>query len=295
MAKPSKAQQRKFVSTADEHQQQIVKLLQALSRRHSVSKVWSDWVEMSAISFANSVDKVQFEPREKRYLQIVGQYQRDEVQQLAQALAHLVACWEQRVQAGNYGDVLGSTFMMLDMGNEHAGQFFTPYEVSRLMGQMLGVEKEFPERVRTQGFVRLMEPACGAGGMIIASAHAMQDAGLNYQQQLHVSAIDIDQRCVHMTYLQLSMLHIPAVVIHGNALSAEEWGQWYTPAHIMGGWDRKLRQLEAVEAMRSLIKGEEPAQVATAVPQDSAAPAALRGGAKRAAVAAAQAGQMQLF
>jgi len=43
-----------------------------------------------------------------------------------------------------------------------------------------------------------------------------------------------------MAYVQFSLLHIPAVIIHGNTLSREKFGRWYTPAHIMDGWTRKL-------------------------------------------------------
>lgn len=43
-----------------------------------------------------------------------------------------------------------------------------------------------------------------------------------------------------MAYVQLSLLHIPAVVIHGNTLALEERSHWLTPAHIMGGWEWKL-------------------------------------------------------
>ncbi|WP_291380625.1 MULTISPECIES: hypothetical protein [Achromobacter] len=35
---------------------------------------------------------------------------------------------EVRAQAADFGDVLRSTFMMLEMGNAGRGQFFTPYE-----------------------------------------------------------------------------------------------------------------------------------------------------------------------
>jgi hypothetical protein len=45
-----------------------------------------------------------------------------------------------------------------------------------------------------------------------------------------------------MTFLQLSLLHVPAIVIVGNTLSLEERERWYTPAHIMGMWDNKLRR-----------------------------------------------------
>jgi len=78
--------------------------------------------------------------------------------------------------------------------------------------------------------------------MVIALALELQERGVNYQQQLHVTAVDVDAKCVHMTYLQLSLLHIPAVVVHGNSLSLEEFGRWYTPAHIMNGWNYKLRR-----------------------------------------------------
>src|ERR1035438_3660342 len=70
----------------------------------------------------------------------------------------------------------------------------------------------------------------------------MKNLGINYQQHLHVTAVDVDLKCVHMAYLQFALLHIPAVIVHGNSLSLEEFGRWYTPAHILGGWDWKLRR-----------------------------------------------------
>jgi hypothetical protein len=45
-----------------------------------------------------------------------------------------------------------------------------------------------------------------------------------------------------MAYAQLTLMHIPAVVVHGNTLSLEESDHWYTPAHILGGWNWKLRR-----------------------------------------------------
>jgi hypothetical protein len=47
---------------------------------------------------------------------------------------------------------------------------------------------------------------------------------------------------VHMSYVQLSLLGIPGIVIHGNSLSLEEWSHWVTPAHVFGGWDCRLRK-----------------------------------------------------
>lgn len=41
-------------------------------------------------------------------------------------------------------------------------------------------------------------------------------------------AQDIDIRRVWMAYIQLSLYGIPAMVIHGNTLTMEEWDRWYT-------------------------------------------------------------------
>lgn len=258
----TKAQQQKFFNSADEHQQQIIKLLQVVARCRGLDRVWSDWVEMSAIAIANAVDKTQFERREQRYLDIVAQYHKEEVHSLANAFTHLVECWEQRAVSGEFGDVLGSTFMMMDMGNASTGQFFTPYEVSRMMaGMILGDEATLKTQLQARGFLTLQEPASGAGGMIIAAAHVLADASINYQQAIHVTAIDVDRRCAHMTFLQLALLHVPAVVIQGNALTLETVETWYTPAHILGGWSRRLRQQQPVsDAAQLLIPQLKPIQ-----------------------------------
>jgi hypothetical protein len=59
---------------------------------------------------------------------------------------------------------------------------------------------------------------------------------------MHATCIDIDATAAHMAYVQLSLLHIPAIVVHGNTLSMEQWGYWLTPAHVLGFWDAKLKR-----------------------------------------------------
>ncbi|MGT0193757.1 N-6 DNA methylase [Burkholderia pyrrocinia] len=258
-----KSAERKFVRAADPHQAELVKLLKQFGYAHQINTVFADFVEISAIALSNSVDKPQFEPREKRYLEIVGKYKPEELQLFARMFAELTLSFEHRLEVddnlrpgalpcpGNLTDVLGETYMMLEIGNDRAGQFFTPYSVSRLMaGILIGDRSEGIER---DGFMRMQEPACGAGGMVIATADALLSIGQNYQQTMHATCIDIDARCAHMTYLQLSMMHIPAIVVHGNALTLEVWGMWYTPAHTLGGWRSKLRQHRQADALREVL------------------------------------------
>jgi hypothetical protein len=133
-------------------------------------------------------------------------------------------------------------FGELELGNAARGQFFTPFAVCRLMADLtIGDGNAMREQIERQGFVTVMEPAVGAGAMVIALAMAMQAAGFNYQQHLHVTAIDVDPRAAHMAYLQFSLLHIPAVVLVGNALTLEEREVFHTPAHVMGAWSFRLR------------------------------------------------------
>ena len=77
-----------------------------------------------------------------------------------------------------------------------------------------------------------------------ASALIPQAAGAH---RLSITATDVDLKCVHMAFLQLSLLNIPAVVVHGNSLSLEEYSHWFTPAHILNGWDHKLRHRAELE------------------------------------------------
>ena len=128
--------------------------------------------------------------------------------------------------------------MALELGDNFKGQFFTPYSVSKMMAAITlqGVESVIADR----GFVRVSEPTSGAGGMVIAAADVLAEQGFNYQRCMHVVTQDIDMTAVHMTYVQLTLLHIPAVVIWGNTLAMESRARWYTPAHILGGWGRRL-------------------------------------------------------
>jgi hypothetical protein len=255
--------QRKHDLTADSAQKELVKLIQSFSYGHHLHTVFSDFVEMSALAISNSVDRAQFEAREKRYLDIVGKYKREEVEKFPQMLGLLVESFEQRLEvvnkavtdakviSGGLTDILGETYMMLSLGNDRAGQFFTPYRVSRMMSMM--VMGDVGAEVERRGFIRMQEPACGAGGMVIAAADSILSAGHNYQQAMHATCIDIDPCCVHMTYVQLSLLHIPATVVHGNALSMQVWGTWNTPAHILGGWTFKLRRRLEADLLREAV------------------------------------------
>jgi hypothetical protein len=245
------------VPPPSDNQRELVKLISVLGYRHGHWQVFADFVEMAAISVSNAIDLVQREKRETRYLEVVKRYKPDELSTFPKMFAMLTLALEDEP-----ADVLGRTFHDLELHNKWAGQYFSPYPLCQMMAKMtLGDKAEIESKISERGFVTAMEPAAGSGAMVIALAHEMRDMGINYQQHLHITAVDVDPKCVHMSYLQFSLLHIPAVVVHGNSLSLEEFGHWHTPAHIMGGWRWKLKRQADGEHPIATVPEPEPQPV----------------------------------
>lgn len=89
------------------------------------------------------------------------------------------------------------------------------------------------DRIR-QGEILTINDCCsGGGGMLIAALDVLKNRyNVNYARDCFIDAGDIDIRCVHMTYLALSLAGVPAIVKHQNALTGELWSVWRTPAFI---------------------------------------------------------------
>jgi hypothetical protein len=217
---------------------ELARMLVSLSRRHHIVQVFRDWVEVAALSVANAVDRSQFPEREKRYLSVINKYEKPERMLFPEMFAHFVMELTRTEK-----DVFGPLLIHFDQapGNKGLGQHFTPWEVSYAMARMtLGQKDAIEAKVAEKGYITVMEPACGAGGMVVAIARAMYDEGVNYQKCLHVVAVDVDPMCVHMTFLQTSLLGVPAVVYRGDSLRLEMHEHWLTPMHVKDDWSQRL-------------------------------------------------------
>ena len=215
------------------------KTFQGLSQKNQSWKVFSDFCEMSAISLSNAIFVDQ--EREDRYLSIIKQYDPDEQKQFSELLGSVVMGLESMDC-----DFLGEMFMEMELSNHWKGQFFTPIHLCRAMGQTM-VDDGLKETIEKKGFVTVAEPACGAGATIIGLLDAMRDAEINYQQSVHVTAVDVDPTAAHMCFIQLALLHVPAMVYVGNTIFLEMRSVWKTPAHYMGLWDFKLKMANGLE------------------------------------------------
>ncbi|MFB9952547.1 N-6 DNA methylase [Rhizobium puerariae] len=220
----------------------IVKLFESCRYKHDLYTVFGDWCECAAISMSNAVDLTHFEKREARYLEIARKYDARTMGDFSKIMGEVVMALEEKPH-----DILGATFHALELHNKARGQFFTPYPLCQLMARLVaGSADDMQKAIAERGFMIAQEPAVGSGAMIIALAGAILEAGFNYQQLLHVTAVDIDPRAVHMAYIQFSLLHIPATVIVGDSLAMRFREDWHTMAHVMGGWSGKIGRTEEI-------------------------------------------------
>lgn len=209
-----------------EAKKHIIKTIQSMSGSYAPYNIFSDWVEMSALSIQNTCcmnhDKI-WQDREKAYLDIAKKYSNEELSQMSEMLAWLTEELEEE-----YSDVLGSVYMEGGMGSKYTGQFFTPFHLSELCARM-GIDiKKLPE----EGHISLNEPSCGGGGMIIAACKVLHEAGFDFQRRLDVVAQDLDWKGVYMTYLQLSLIGCRAILVQGDTLR-EPYTATYPPERTM--------------------------------------------------------------
>ncbi len=208
----------------------IIKQIERTAYSVSKSKLISDVFECGAIAISNGITLNKSEKREERYKQIMKTYKPRERELIADIFGKIFALLSSVVyDNGVFNDYLGDLFMRCEQGEKRAGQFFTPYHVSRCMAEMTITDN----KIKHGEIITINDCCCGGGGMLIAALDVLKNRyGVNYAHDCFIDAGDIDERCVHMTYLQLSFAGVPAIVKHQDALTRELWGVWKTPAYI---------------------------------------------------------------
>ena len=227
--------------------QEFMQVFNSFSAKHNRYTVFSDFVTMAAISLHNAVNKD--EELEDTYMTIIRKYSKEELEFFCQLLARTVEALEEKIH-----DFLGDVFMELGISNSGAGQFFTPYSLSKMIGQMLCPKDNISNRVESQGFIMLSEPACGSAGMILAFADSMLEEGINFQETLWVQATDVDSTCSMMAYLQMAVVGVPGEVVTGNSLTLDVQRVMKTPFHYLGGWDFKIKMRSSVHQAQSIVE-----------------------------------------
>ena len=207
------------------HERDFLKLATELAgggRRQT--EVFYDFLEMAfcavAKTAAPSIEKA--EALEARYMAIASKRERPYLD----GCAELLGLTALAIGGGDGGDFLGRVSGELGALNGAAGQFFTPFEVSKMMARMTFAGAG--EIIAQRGFLTMEEPACGAGGMVLAAAEVLTDMGFDPRRQLFTVARDISGTAIKMAYLQCAFAGLPVVVIHGDTLRLTEQARYLT-------------------------------------------------------------------
>lgn len=204
---------------------ELIAEIRMLSGSQGLNTVFTTFLELMATSLSAQMDPFSASQREKRYEDIVSGLTKEVTSAYARMCALMYLAVKEHEDDPR--DILGSIYHELRLNNEWNGQYFTPDDICRMMAMLVNPVDE--DTVKQNGYITINEPTCGSGTMVIGAIWAMKQSSFDYRSKSFFVAQDIDIRCVWMAYIQLCLYQIPAVVIHGNTLTMEEWSRWYTP------------------------------------------------------------------
>lgn len=262
-------------------QVEFSKLFSELCRMKSSWEAWTDFVAMSATTIANAFDQEgpTHDEREQKYINTIKRYSKAEQEIFPKLFAVMVEALEHEPDQ----DFLGEMFMGLNMGDHWKGQFFTPYNVCRMMSEITVTDLE--DRIEKKGWVGINDPCCGAGALLIAARNTMVRHKRGPRDALYV-AQDIDRTAALMCYIQLSLLGCAGYVVVGDSLlhpvvgpggnpllisPTPEQEIWLMPAFYDEVWAARIQweRMKLVLEDRGVMKPpQEPEQEAPA-PEDN--------------------------
>lgn len=217
--------------------QDILKLISKATYKVGTHELLSDVFECSAIAVSNAVDFTKYNVKEEKYKAIMNKHDLETRRLISEIFSRIFVLLSSSVEVG-FNDYLGELYMLSETSSSKAGQFFTPYCVSKMCAKNVVDDNKVRECIEKDKILTVHEPTVGAGGMVLAVADVLyNEYHFNIARNLLVECGDIDIRCVHMTYLQLALTGIPAVIYHRNTLTLETWDVWKTPAYLMQ-WTR---------------------------------------------------------
>ena len=178
--------------------------LEDISRKHGRAKVFDDFLQIIVCCLSMG-------RKEELYFKTIKPYFKEELNLFSQAFASLIVQMDNAPLDDPFGDYFEE---FLSSGKN--GQFFTPICVCDLMTQLTTAIK--PGEERKSGDVRVYDPACGSGRLLLSAAK--QD-----RKQFFIGA-DISYTCCLMTIINLCLNGLNGEVLHMNTISLKCWHHW---------------------------------------------------------------------
>lgn len=252
----------------DKGQKEFARIFESISNWNSPRDRWNDMCTMFAVELANPLDAEHRAARNEQYAAVARKYKPEEFHRFSELFYTMLMEYEERP----FQDFLGQMYMEMGLGNSHAGQFFTPYNICRLMAEMQ--TRDAAARIADNGWIALNDPTCGGGATLIAAAESLYNQGINYQERAFFVGQDLDMTVALMCYIQLSMLGCAGYVRIGDTLrdppahdllmGDRQGSTWYTP--MWWHWLWKERML--MRRMDRLVKAGKTIEPAKQEPEE---------------------------
>jgi len=216
---------------ADKLISRICDEIQRLGQIYDTKKVYTDFLTVSAICVSNAICCNWFTEREALYTETMKRYKPEHRKVFADMFEKLIQIFE--LSFINYTDIFSIIADRLAVRRKDLKQNFSPEGVGKIMGGIAALELD--KQIEENGFASVSDGTCGTGTLILKYAEELS-LKYNPHTQMCATLVDKDFSCVCAAYLQMSYYGIPAVVIHGDILKAEEISRWYTPIYVMDRW-----------------------------------------------------------
>ncbi|WP_395306064.1 N-6 DNA methylase [Enterobacter sp. ECC-019] len=231
--------------TIDEARRQFIRVFKDTARNLRRWDVFRDFITLAASEL--DLARIRTPENMESSREICAKYGDSDIRNLHELFCLMVCALEAK-----FHDFLGAIFMELELGDDRNGQYFTPYHLQSLLAKLVMPDVE--QTIRTEGFVTVSDPASGAAGMIIAYAENLLEAGYNPSEQMYAHCVDIDPIAADMSFIQLSLLGIPAQVVTGNSLTLECSRTRYTPVYYINNFEKRLDDQRRISAMREFMR-----------------------------------------
>jgi len=173
-------------------QETFATLIKQFEYHFDLRTVFDDFLTMTICAFSrNPLTGESYE--EALYLTTGGKYKDDELRHLIpRMLASLINEMTERIESDSGQDILGE-FYEENLYRKGASQYFTPWPLCTLMAKCAIDTSQEGDLDRP---IRIFDPACGSGRMLLASA---REAGPDHEYY----GTDIDSTCVKMAAINL--------------------------------------------------------------------------------------------
>ena len=184
-------------------------LMATVSYKEDIHHLFEDFLTLTLCAFSFN-PQTQKSREEDLYLQTIGKYAKSETRFLfPKLLAMLVVEMENENNAFG-ADVLGNYYEH-HLAKKRSSQYFTPWTICEFMAKMTSAERVRKPNDHTP--IRILDPACGSGRMLLAGAK-------NFGRNQEYYGIDVDHTCVKMTAINLFLNGLfNAEVMCADALS----------------------------------------------------------------------------